>query len=48
MEVIQPQIDYLGEEFANRLFNNCLVKGYTFKFYTVSKDKNYDYDVIVY
>ena len=48
MEVKQPEKDNLGEEFCERLRCGCKSKGYQFKFYTTSEDKDYDYEVVVY
>jgi hypothetical protein len=49
MTVEKPETDYLGELFADRLDNGCILKGYTFKFYSsCSDDENYDYEVVVY
>ena len=48
MEVRKPEDDNLGEEFYERLRCGCRMNGYVMKFYTRSKDKNYDYNVVVY
>ena len=48
IDVYEPSNDKLGEEFANRLRIECQLKGYIFKFYSSSIDKNYDYEVVVY
>lgn len=48
MEVKQPEKDNLGEEFAERLRCGCRMNGYQFKFYTMSEDIDYDYNVVVY
>lgn len=49
MTVVKPEIDYLGEVFADRLDVGCSEKGYTFKFYSsCSDDENFDYEVVVY
>lgn len=48
MEVKKPEKDNLGEEFYERLRCGCKAKGYKFKFYTLSDDKDYDYKVVVY
>jgi hypothetical protein len=47
MEVKQPEKDNLGEEFVERLIQGCVINGYQFKFYTMSEDKDYDYEVVV-
>jgi len=48
MEVLQPEKDYLGEIFADRLRDMCSFKGYQFKFYTICNKDGYDYNVVVY
>lgn len=48
IEIPQPEKDNLGEEFAERLRSGCRMKGYTFKFYTMSRDADYDYELVVY
>jgi len=48
IEVRQPETDHLGEEFAERLRCGCRMNGYQFKFYTLSENKDYDYEVIIY
>lgn len=48
MDVNQPQVDYLGEKFADRLVDACLMKGYVFKFYTTSYEEGFDYEVVVF
>lgn len=48
MEVKKPIKDNLGEEFAERLRCGCRMNGYQFKFYTMSEDNDYDYEVVVY
>ena len=47
IEVTQPEDDNYGSEFAERLRAGCIMKGYTFKFYTLSEDKNFDYEIVV-
>lgn len=47
IEVPEPKVDNHGEEFCERLRAGCRMKGYTFKFYTLSEDINYDYEVVV-
>ena len=46
VEVFEP--DKGGVEFATRLKCACRMKGYYFKFYTISMDKNFDYEIIIY
>lgn len=48
MEVREPENDEFGEEFAERLRCGCRMNGYIFKFYTISEDEDYDYNVVVY
>jgi len=48
IEVLQPEKDYLGEEFCIRLKHGCRNMGYQFRFYTMSKNGNYDYEIVVY
>jgi hypothetical protein len=48
MEIKKPEIDNLGEEFCERLIRSCRAKGYIFRFYTMSVNKDYDYEVVVY
>lgn len=48
MEVMEPKKDDLGEEFYRRLVRSCKSKGYNFKFYTTTKNEDYDYEVVVY
>ena len=48
LSIDEPKNDYLGEEFCERLRRGCIAKGYQFRFYTLSEDPNYDYEVIVY
>ena len=44
----RPKIDYLGENFYDILYTECLRFGYSFRFYTMSEDpKNFAYDVFV-
>lgn len=47
-EVHQPDVDDGGVEFYIRLFNECEKKNYKFKFYSLSSDKKFDYNVVVY
>jgi hypothetical protein len=48
IKVLQPQEDNYGEVFAERLRVGCQNKGYQFKFYTMSENKDYDYEIVVY
>lgn len=48
MEVLKPLNDDLGEEFARRLYVGCNRLGYVFKFYTISDENGFDYEVVVY
>lgn len=48
VEVEKPDNDYLGEKFAENLRSACKEKGYSFRFYTTSSDKNYDFEIVVY
>jgi len=48
IEVLQPDNDYLGQAFADILRCSCSEKGYIFKFYTTSTEKNIDYEIVVY
>jgi len=48
IEVIQPEIDYLGEKFCEILKQACLAKKYILRFYTNSENKKYDYEIVVY
>lgn len=47
-DVEQPTEDYYGEIFAQTLRKKCSAMGRTFKFYSMSEDGNYDYEVVVY
>lgn len=47
VEVSEPLTDNLGEEFALRIFSACRSKGYNFKFYTTSRNKDFDYEIVV-
>ena len=42
IEVFEPQEDEYGEIFSDRLQGACQRRGYHFKFYTISEDKDYD------
>ena len=46
-EVIEPDVDSLGEELYERLYAGCRMLGYVMKFYSLSTDEEYDYDVTV-
>jgi len=48
MEIEQPIEDHLGERLWDNIAIGCRRKGYAAKFYTMSKDKKYDYEVVVY
>ena len=48
VDVYKPKIDKGGEIFASRLRETCRSKGYLFKFYSLSKDKKFDYELVVY
>jgi hypothetical protein len=48
MEILKPEHDKLGEEFCERLIRTCKSKGYIFRFYTISNNKDFDYEVVVY
>jgi hypothetical protein len=48
MLVAKPELDNLGEEFAERIRKCCIQRGYKFRFYTISEDDKYDYEVVVY
>ena len=48
VEVLQPEVDYLGEELYERLRGACRAKGYIFKFYVNSSREGFDYEVVVY
>jgi hypothetical protein len=48
MSVEEPDKDYLGEEFCKRIQNACVLKGYRFKFYTVSTSAYFEYEVVVF
>jgi hypothetical protein len=49
VNVMQPENDYSGEKMADILIKACKQKGYFFKFYTSSDDKeNYDYELVVF
>jgi hypothetical protein len=47
MLVEKPESDNLGEEFCERIRQGCSLQGYQFKFYTMSSNPEYDYEVIV-
>ena len=50
-EVIEPDVDTLGEELYERLAGGCRMLGYRMKFYSLSTSdydyEEYDYDVTV-
>ena len=47
VEVNQPEVDHLGENLYNNMFNSCMEMGYRMKFYTTTRVKGYDYEIIV-
>lgn len=47
VEVEKPGNDYLGEAFFDELLDACFDKGYSFKFYSLSDDEDFDYDLVV-
>ena len=47
VDVPEPISDHLGEEFAERLRCACKMKGYIFKFYCISENKEFDYELVV-
>ncbi len=47
MEVEEPKVDHLGEKFAINLIKGLKVQGYRIKFYTLSSEEGYKYNVIV-
>ena len=47
-EVVDPKLNDDGVEFFERLRGACRAKGYHIKCYTMSEDKNFDYQLIVY
>jgi len=47
IEVLKPEEDNYGELFAKALRIGCQNKGYRFRFYTMSKNKDYDYEIVV-
>jgi hypothetical protein len=47
MSVEQPKNDNLGEEFFERISQGCRERGYRLKFYTISNNTDFDYDVVV-
>lgn len=47
MLVQKPENDNLGELLYLELYEKCRRRGYAFKFYTTSKDENFDYEVVV-
>lgn len=48
VDVIEPENDKGGSEFARRLRTACYEKGYFFKFYTSCSYREEDYNIIVY
>lgn len=47
VEVPMPENDNLGEEFAHRIIAACRDKGYSFRFYCSSSEKNVDFEIVV-
>ena len=47
MLVEKPEHDNLGEEFCERIRQGCKRQGYQFKFYTLSTNPEFDYEVVV-
>ena len=47
VEVPEPEVDHLGEEFCIRLQSACRSKGYKFKFYSMTSEKGFDYELNV-
>jgi len=43
----KPEIDDLGQTFAAILRQECVKRGYLFRFYSMSQEKNITYDVTV-
>jgi hypothetical protein len=43
----KPDVDNLGEEFYNRIYNQCSKLGYRVKFYTISTHPDFDYEIVV-
>jgi hypothetical protein len=48
VEINEPENDDHGVDLYNILCNACRSKGYTFKFYTMCRDKQNDYEIVVY
>ena len=46
--VEKPEEDNLGEIFCERIRQGWKAIGYHFKFYTMSDNANFDYEVVVY
>ena len=47
--IVKPLNDHLGELFWDKIFRECIRKGYYPKFFTsCSDDENYDYEVVVF
>jgi hypothetical protein len=47
IEVLMPENDGGGEEFAHRLIAACKDKGYSFRFYCSSSEKDVDFEIVV-
>ena len=48
LEIDKPDVDYLGEQFAENLSKGCYEAGYAFKFYSLSDEDDYVFNVTVY
>lgn len=42
MTVKQPETDYLGEQFYDKIWSACRDLGFRFKFYTISDEADYN------
>ena len=47
MEVEVPRVDHLGERFYMNLVEELKLQGYRIKFYTLSSEDGFKYNVIV-
>ena len=47
VDVLKPENDEGGSEFADRLREACFNKGYLFKFYTTCSKKDVDFELVV-
>ena len=48
VKVSEPELNDLGVAFAMRLKLACRLMGYNFKFYTMSSEEGFDYEIVVY